>query len=63
MRIVTSLFDSIQGIYWFPIIALFIFLIIFVVMTIHTFTIKKSYEDELRRMPLDMDEHDQMNEQ
>jgi hypothetical protein len=63
MRIVSSLFDSIQGIYWFPIIALFIFLLIFLVMVIHTFTIKKSLEDELRRMPLDADEHDQLNEQ
>ena len=58
MRIVTSLFDSIEGVYWFPLIALFIFLVIFIVMMIHTFSIRKSYENELSRMPLDDNEID-----
>jgi hypothetical protein len=58
MRIVTSLFDSIEGIYWFPMLALFIFLVIFIVMMIHTFSLQKSYENELSRMPLDNDETD-----
>lgn len=62
MRIVTSLFDSIEGVYWFPLIALFIFLVIFVVMMIHTFSLKKSYENELSRMPLDNDEPDHTQE-
>jgi hypothetical protein len=62
MRIVTSLFDSIEGIYWFPIIALFIFLVIFIMMMIHTFSIQKSYENELSRMPLDNDEPDNIQE-
>jgi hypothetical protein len=56
MRIVTSLFDSIEGIYWFPLTALFLFVVIFIIMTIHTFTLKKSHEEELSRMPLDIDE-------
>jgi hypothetical protein len=62
MRIVTSLFDSIEGIYWFPLLALFIFLVIFVVMTIHTFSLQKSYENELSRMPLDNDETENTQE-
>ena len=56
MRIVTSLFDSIEGIYWFPVIALFLFVVIFIIMTIHTFSLKKGHEEELSRMPLDTDE-------
>lgn len=62
MRIVTSLFDSIHGIYWFPVIAVFIFLIIFVAMTIHTLTLTKSYEEDARRMPFDADEIDNIRE-
>jgi hypothetical protein len=62
MRIVTSLFDSIEGIYWFPLLALFIFLVIFIVMTIHTFSLQKSYENELSRMPLDNDETENTQE-
>jgi hypothetical protein len=53
MRIVTSLFDSIDGIYWFPLIALFLFLVFFIVMTIHSFSLSKIKESELSRMPLD----------
>jgi hypothetical protein len=62
MRIVTSLFDSIEGVYWFPMIALFIFLVIFIVMMFHTFSMRKSYENELSRMPLDNDEPDNTQE-
>ena len=62
MRIVTSLFDCIEGIYWFPMVALFIFLVLFIVMMIHTFSIRKSYENELGRMPLDSDEPDHTQE-
>jgi type II secretory pathway component PulF len=62
MRIVTSLFDSIEGIYWFPIIALFIFVVIFIVMTIHTLSMRKNYEHELSRMPLDSDTSETIQE-
>ena len=62
MRIVTSLFDSIEGIFWFPMIALFIFLVIFIVMIFHSFSLQKGYEDELSRMPLDGNEPDNAQE-
>jgi len=62
MRIVSSLFDSIEGIYWFPVIALLIFVVIFIVMTIHTFTLKKNYVKEVSRLPLDPDESEKIHE-
>jgi len=62
MRIVTSLFDSIEGIYWFPIVALFIFIVIFIVMTIHTLSMRKNYEKEMSRIPLDSDESETIQE-
>lgn len=62
MRIVTSLFDSIEGIYWFPMIALFIFIVIFIVMTIHTLSMRKNYEQEMSRIPLDSDESETIQE-
>ena len=62
MQIVSSLLAGIEGIYWFPVISLFIFLIIFGVMIVHTFSIKKSYADEVSRMPLDNDEPENVNE-
>jgi len=62
MRIVTSLFDSIEGIFWFPMIALFIFLLIFIVMMFHSFSLQKDYVNELSRMPLDGDEPDNAQE-
>jgi len=62
MRIVTSLFDSIEGIYWFPVIALLFFIVIFIVMTIHTISLRKSYVQEVSRLPLDPDESDKIHE-
>ncbi len=56
MGIVTRLFNDIEGIYWFPIIALVLFILLFVVMVIHTLTINKTRDQELSRMPLDSDE-------
>jgi hypothetical protein len=62
MRIVTSLFDSIEGIYWFPMVALFLFILIFIVMTVYTLTMKKSRDEELSRMPLDTSEPDSQSQ-
>lgn len=56
MGIVSRLFDSIEGIYWFPIIALAMFVLFFTVMAIHTFTIKKSNEREWEALPFENDE-------
>jgi hypothetical protein len=56
MGIATSLFKEIDGIYWFPIIALIFFAVIFGVMTVHTLYMKKNHEQECSRMPLEDDD-------
>ena len=56
MGIVSRLFDSIEGIYWFPIIALALFVFLFLVMTVHTLTMKKSKEQECGKLPFENDE-------
>ncbi len=56
MGIVSRLFDTIEGIYWFPIIALALFILFFGVITIHTLTMKKSKEEECGILPFENDE-------
>jgi len=56
MGIVSRLFDTIDGIYWFPVIALAIFLIFFVLIAIHTLTMAKSKEEECGILPFENDE-------
>jgi hypothetical protein len=56
MGIAARLFDSIEGIYWFPILALALFIVFFTVITIHTFTMKKSQEQECGALPFENDE-------
>jgi len=56
MGIVTRLFNDIDGIYWFPLISLGLFISLFSVMVIHTFSMSKNRDQELSRMPLDNDE-------
>jgi hypothetical protein len=56
MGIVSRLFDSIEGIYWFPIVALALFIIFFTVIAIHTLTMKKSKEQECGAIPFESDE-------
>ena len=62
MGIASRLFDSIDGIYWFPIIALALFVLFFTVMTIHTLTMKKSKEKECGALPFENDENYQSRE-
>lgn len=57
MGIVSRLFDSIEGIYWFPVIALAIFILFFVVMAIHTLKMKKSKEVECGKLPFEHEEN------
>ena len=45
MKLVIHYLEQIEGVAIYPIIALIIFLSVFTIMTIHTFTIKK---DEIR---------------
>jgi hypothetical protein len=56
MGIVSRLFDSIEGIYWFPIIALAIFVVFFTLISIHTMRMKKSKEQECGALPFENDE-------
>jgi hypothetical protein len=56
MGIVTRLMNDIDGIYWFPLISLGLFIALFGVMVIHTLTMSKKRDQELSRMPLDNDE-------
>lgn len=56
MGIVSRLFDSIEGIYWFPIIALALFAFFFVAVAIHTLGMKKSKEKECGKLPFEIDE-------
>ncbi len=56
MGIVSRLFDTIEGIYWFPIIALAIFIVFFGLIAIHTLTMKKSKENECGALPFENDE-------
>jgi len=62
MGIVTRLFDSIEGIYWFPIIALLIFTALFLAMVVHTLTMRKNHENEFSRLPFDNDETEHIHE-
>jgi hypothetical protein len=56
MGIVSRLFDSINGIYWFPVIALFLFIVFFGLVATHTLTMKKSKEKECGALPFENDE-------
>lgn len=53
MRIVTSLLERIEGIELFPLISLAIFLIVFLLAMVYTFTMKKQHSEEYRNFPLD----------
>ena len=62
MGIVSRLFDTIDGIYWFPVIALAIFVIFFVLIVIHTLTMNKSKEAECGILPFETNEKINSNE-
>jgi hypothetical protein len=57
MGIVSRLFDSIEGIYWFPIAALALFIVFYGLITVHTLTMKKSKELECGELPFENDEN------
>lgn len=58
MRIVSRLLNDIDGIFWFPIIALVLFVVLFTAILLHTWYIKKDNADEMARLPLDDDEEE-----
>ena len=62
MRIVSRLLNDIEGIYWFPIIALVLFVAFFVAILLHTWFIKKDKADEMARLPLDDDEEQKVDD-
>ena len=62
MGIVSRIFDSMNGVYWFPVIAFAIFAIFFILVAIHTFSIDKSKEKECGALPFENDEKYQSDE-
>ena len=62
MRIVSRLLNDIDGIYWFPIIALVLFVVLFTGILLHTWYIKKDKADEMARLPLDDDEAQEVDD-
>ncbi len=56
MGIVSRIFDTIEGIYWFPIVALALFIVFFGLIAVHTMTMKKSKEQECGALPFENDE-------
>jgi hypothetical protein len=62
MGIVSRIFDTIEGIYWFPIIALALFIVFFGLIAVHTMTMKKSKEQECGALPFENDEKYQSRE-
>lgn len=58
MRIVSSLLERIEGISLFPLISLAIFLIVFAMALVYTFTMKKQHSEEYKNFPLDETEAD-----
>lgn len=56
MKIVTSIFENVANIQWFPIIGLVIFLILFITLIIRIFRMEPKVVDEIARLPLDDDE-------
>lgn len=56
MKIVTSIFENVANIQWFPIIGLVIFLILFIALIIRIFRMEPKVVDEIARLPLDDDE-------
>ncbi len=62
MGIVSRIFDTIEGIYWFPIVALALFIVFFGLIAVHTMTMKKSKEQECGALPFENDEKYQSRE-
>ncbi len=58
MGLVREYLGSIAGVHIFAIISLMIFLVTFVVMVIHTYTIKKEDISDFSRLPLDQEEEE-----
>jgi hypothetical protein len=58
MRFISRLFNDVEGIYWFPIIALVLFVALFIAIAVHTWFIKKDRAEKLSKLPLDDDEED-----
>jgi hypothetical protein len=53
MGIVSRLFDGIEGVYWFPVLALGIFILLFLLMTVHTMSLKKNKAEEFGALPFE----------
>ena len=49
MRFISRLLNDVEGIYWFPIIALILFVALFLAIGVHTWFMKKDIAYEYRR--------------
>lgn len=58
MRFISRLLNDVEGIYWFPIIALILFVALFLAIGVHTWFMKKDRAEELARLPLDEDDEE-----
>lgn len=56
MGIVSRILSGIDGVYWFPMIALVLFVLFFLAIAVHTWTIKSDQAEQLARFPLDDDD-------
>jgi len=56
MGVVIKLLGSIDGVHWFPVISMVLFIALFSAVVIHALMMSKSRDRELSRMPLDNDE-------
>jgi len=58
MKIVMNTLSEIHGVQIYPIIALLIFFIFFMVMAYFVFNLDKGYISDMKNMPLEEDEND-----
>ena len=56
LKFITGHMSSIDGVSIYPIISFIIFFIFFVAVTVYVITMKKSFVDEVSRIPLEDDE-------
>lgn len=61
MQLVRHYLESISNVGIYPLIALFIFLVFFTLIVIHTLSMKKGFEKEAGRLPLDDSKTENLN--
>jgi len=62
MNIIKEYLADVNGVDFFAIISMLIFIFVFILMVIHTFSIRKNEIREFKNIPLEEDEHEPENE-